>query len=59
MTKKLSGKALSARTAKARLVLTDIDGVLTAGTIYHFVDTEGSSSSSRASTPRTRSRWRG
>jgi 3-deoxy-D-manno-octulosonate 8-phosphate phosphatase (KDO 8-P phosphatase) len=41
MTKKLSGKALSARTAKAKLVLTDIDGVLTAGTIYHFVDTEG------------------
>jgi len=37
--KKLSPKALSARTAKARIVLTDIDGVLTGGTIYHFVDT--------------------
>ncbi len=38
---KLSPKALKARTAKARVVLTDIDGVLTGGTIYHFVDTAG------------------
>ena len=38
---KLSPKALRAQTAKARLVLTDIDGVLTGGTIYHFVDTAG------------------
>ena len=38
----ISPKALRARTAKARIVLTDIDGVLTGGTIYHFVDTEGS-----------------
>lgn len=38
---KLSPKALRAKTAKTRLVLTDVDGVLTAGTIYHFVDTEG------------------
>ncbi|MDP3544187.1 MAG: HAD hydrolase family protein [Elusimicrobiota bacterium] len=35
---KLSPAALRARTAKARIVLTDIDGVLTGGTIYHFVD---------------------
>ena len=41
MTAKLSGKALTARAAKARLVLTDIDGVLTNGVIYHFVDTTG------------------
>ena len=39
--KKLSAKALRAKAAKARLVLTDIDGVLTAGTIYHLVDTAG------------------
>lgn len=38
---KLSPKALRAKTAKTRLVLADVDGVLTAGTIYHFVDTEG------------------
>lgn len=38
---KLSAKALRARTAKARLVLTDVDGVMTGGTIYHFVDTAG------------------
>lgn len=38
---KLSPKALRARTAKARLVLTDVDGVMTGGTIYHFVDTSG------------------
>jgi 3-deoxy-D-manno-octulosonate 8-phosphate phosphatase (KDO 8-P phosphatase) len=37
----LTPKALRARTAKARVVLTDIDGVLTGGTIYHFVDTAG------------------
>ena len=39
--KKLSVKALRAKAAQARLVLTDIDGVLTAGTIYHLVDTAG------------------
>lgn len=38
---KLAPKALRARTAKARLVITDIDGVLTGGTIYHFIDTAG------------------
>jgi len=38
---KLSPAALRAKTAKARIVLTDIDGVLTGGTIYHFVDTAG------------------
>ena len=37
----ISPQALRAKTAKARLVLTDIDGVLTGGTIYHFVDTAG------------------
>ncbi len=30
-----------ARLKKIRLVLTDVDGVLTGGTIYHFVDTTG------------------
>ncbi len=39
--KKLSAKGLRAMAAKARLVLTDIDGVLTTGTIYHLVDTAG------------------
>lgn len=39
--KKLTPKELRARTAKARVVLTDVDGVLTAGVIYHFVDTAG------------------
>ncbi len=39
--KRLTPKAFRARTAKARIVLTDIDGVLTEGTIYHFVDTAG------------------
>lgn len=38
---KLSPKKVMARAAKARVVLTDIDGVLTGGTIYHFVDTSG------------------
>lgn len=38
---KLQPKALRAKTAKVRLVLTDVDGALTAGTIYHFVDTIG------------------
>jgi len=33
--------ALRARAKKIRLVLTDVDGVLTGGTIYHFVDTVG------------------
>jgi YrbI family 3-deoxy-D-manno-octulosonate 8-phosphate phosphatase len=31
----------AARLKKIRLVITDIDGVLTGGTIYHFVDTAG------------------
>ncbi len=39
--KKLSVKALRTKAEQARLVLTDIDGVLTAGTIYHLVDTAG------------------
>lgn len=38
---KAAGKALTARLKKIRLVLTDVDGVLTGGTIYHFVDTAG------------------
>lgn len=38
---RLSGTALAARLKKIRLVLADIDGVLTSGTIYHFVDTAG------------------
>lgn len=38
---KLTPKAFRERTAKARIVLTDIDGVLTSGTIYHFVDPTG------------------
>ena len=38
---KPSGPALAARLKKIRLVVTDIDGVLTGGTIYHFVDTSG------------------
>lgn len=37
----LGAKALEARLKKIRLVITDIDGVLTGGTIYHFVDTAG------------------
>jgi len=37
----LSAKALQARLKKVRLIVTDIDGVLTGGTIYHFVDTSG------------------
>ncbi|MBI4060938.1 MAG: HAD hydrolase family protein [Elusimicrobia bacterium] len=37
----ISPKALRARAAKARIVLTDVDGVLTGGTIHHFVDTDG------------------
>ena len=39
MTAKLSSKALNAKTSRIRLMLTDVDGVLTGGTIYHFVDT--------------------
>lgn len=35
---KLTPAGLRAKTAKARIVLTDIDGVLTTGVIYHFVD---------------------
>ena len=38
---RLAAKALSARLKKIRLVVTDVDGVLTGGTIYHFVDTTG------------------
>lgn len=38
---KLSLAALRAKSAKARIVLTDIDGVLTTGVIYHFVDPTG------------------
>jgi YrbI family 3-deoxy-D-manno-octulosonate 8-phosphate phosphatase len=38
---KLSNAALQTRLKKIRLVLTDIDGVLTGGTIYHLVDTAG------------------
>ncbi len=37
----ISPQALRAKTAKVRLVLADVDGVLTGGTIYHFVDTAG------------------
>lgn len=38
---RLSPAALRARARKIRLVLTDVDGVLTSGAIYHFVDTAG------------------
>ena len=38
---KLAASALRARAKKIRHVLTDVDGVLTGGTIYHFVDTAG------------------
>ncbi|MDE2142538.1 MAG: HAD hydrolase family protein [Elusimicrobia bacterium] len=38
---KLTPAALRTRLKKVRLVLTDVDGVLTGGTIYHFVDTAG------------------
>lgn len=38
---KLSKAALAARLKKIRLVVTDVDGVLTGGTIYHLVDTAG------------------
>lgn len=38
---RLSAAARLARLKKIRLVLTDVDGVLTGGTIYHFVDTAG------------------
>ncbi len=38
---KITAAARLARLKKIRLVLTDVDGVLTAGTIYHFVDTAG------------------
>lgn len=38
---RLSAKALSAAARRVKLVLTDVDGVLTAGPIYHFVDTDG------------------
>ncbi|OGS40633.1 MAG: hypothetical protein A2506_04690 [Elusimicrobia bacterium RIFOXYD12_FULL_66_9] len=38
---RLSAASLRARAKKIRLVLTDVDGVMTGGTIYHFVDTAG------------------
>ena len=38
---KLSNAARSKRLGNIRLVLTDVDGVLTDGTISHFVDTAG------------------
>lgn len=38
---KLSRAALATRLKKIRLVLTDVDGVLTNGAIYHFVDSSG------------------
>jgi 3-deoxy-D-manno-octulosonate 8-phosphate phosphatase (KDO 8-P phosphatase) len=38
---KTSSAALAARLKKIRLVVADVDGVLTGGTIYHFVDTSG------------------
>jgi 3-deoxy-D-manno-octulosonate 8-phosphate phosphatase (KDO 8-P phosphatase) len=37
----LSPKAVSKRAASVRLVLTDVDGVLTSGVLYHFVDHTG------------------
>jgi 3-deoxy-D-manno-octulosonate 8-phosphate phosphatase (KDO 8-P phosphatase) len=38
---RLSASALTSRLRKIRLVVADVDGVLTGGTIYHFVDTAG------------------
>ncbi|MDE2490610.1 MAG: HAD hydrolase family protein [Elusimicrobia bacterium] len=38
---RLSPAERARRLAKIRLVLTDVDGVLTSGVIYHFVDTAG------------------
>lgn len=38
---RLTPAARLARLKKIRVVLTDVDGVLTGGTIYHFVDTAG------------------
>lgn len=38
---KLSAKRLHERASKAKLVLMDVDGVLTSGHLYHFVDTAG------------------
>lgn len=38
---KLSAAARRERLRKIRVVLTDVDGVLTGGLIYHFVDTVG------------------
>jgi 3-deoxy-D-manno-octulosonate 8-phosphate phosphatase (KDO 8-P phosphatase) len=37
----VTGRALAERLKKIRVVLADVDGVLTAGEIYHFVDTAG------------------
>lgn len=36
---KLTSKQLQAKAAKIKVVLMDVDGVLTTGPIYHFVDT--------------------
>jgi 3-deoxy-D-manno-octulosonate 8-phosphate phosphatase (KDO 8-P phosphatase) len=38
---KIAPAVLKKRLANIRLVLTDVDGVLTSGLIYHFVDTKG------------------
>jgi YrbI family 3-deoxy-D-manno-octulosonate 8-phosphate phosphatase len=38
---KLTPAARRARLKRIRLVVTDVDGVLTGGEIYHFVDTAG------------------
>jgi 3-deoxy-D-manno-octulosonate 8-phosphate phosphatase (KDO 8-P phosphatase) len=37
----MSGRPSAARLRRIKLVLTDVDGVLTDGTIFHFVDTAG------------------
>ncbi|MDD5656245.1 MAG: HAD hydrolase family protein [Elusimicrobia bacterium] len=38
---RLSARALAARLRRVRVVLMDVDGVVTNGHIYHFVDTRG------------------
>lgn len=38
---KLTRKQLQARAARIKIVLMDVDGVLTPGPLYHFVDTAG------------------
>ncbi len=37
----MKGAPPAARLRRIKMVLTDVDGVLTAGAIYHFVDTTG------------------